>query len=173
MDDIQVIDNFLDEEYFKKLQKIVSGRNFLWSRSFSPYDGFQFVHPIFLTLPSEPNFEEIRSPWFPEFLLCIKKLKVLSLMRIKANLLSRTEKRITHAHHVDVYEADCPNLKNAKTSILYMNTNNGITIFEDSKKEVESIANRMAIFPITTRHTGTTNTDSGIPDRCVINFNYF
>ena len=81
-----------------------------------------------------------------------------------------------NAYHGDMahLEDSYPNLKNnGKTSILYMNTNNGVTIFEDSKKEVESIENRMAIFPTTTRHTGTTNTDPDIPDRCVINFNYF
>ena len=173
MDDIQVIVNFLDKKYFEELQAIVSSQDFLWSRSYSKYDGFQFVHPVFLTLPLESKFEELRSPWFSKFLPCLKELKVSSPMRIKANLLPRTEKRIIHAYHVDVYEDSYPNLKNAKTSILYMHTNNGVTMFEDSKKEVESVANRMAIFPITTRHAGTTNTDPDIPDRCVINFNYF
>ena len=180
MDDIQIIDNFLDKKYFKELQEIVFSHNFGWSRSYNEEDGFQFVHQLFLTLPLElsfRDFEELRSPFFNKFVPVLKELKVSSLMRIKANLLSRTEKRVIHGWHTDIivdnYAADYPNLKNGKTSILYMNTNNGVTIFEDSKKEVESIENRMAIFPTTTRHTGTTNTDPDIPDRCVINFNYF
>ena len=56
------------------------------------------------------------------------------------------------------------------TSIFYVNTNDGYTLFEDGTK-VESVANRMLSFPANMRHTGTTCTDQQI--RIVINFNYF
>ena len=55
------------------------------------------------------------------------------------------------------------------TSILYLNTNNGYTEFEDGTK-VESVANRFISFPIETKHRGTSCTDKKI--RVVINFNY-
>ena len=55
------------------------------------------------------------------------------------------------------------------TSIFYVNTCNGYTYFEDGSK-VESVANRMVIFPNGTKHAGTTCSDR--PGRIVINFNY-
>ena len=54
-----------------------------------------------------------------------------------------------------------------------MNTNNGVTIFEDTKEEIKSVANRLITFSSAISHTGTTHTDKDIPDRCLINFNYF
>ena len=63
--------------------------------------------------------------------------------------------------------------KNINTSIFYLNTNNGITIFEDTKEEVESVSNRMITFPGYLKHTGTTPTDKDVPHRILINFNYF
>jgi len=56
------------------------------------------------------------------------------------------------------------------TAILYMNTNNGYTKFEDGTK-VESVANRMITFPANMKHSGTSCTDE--KTRVVINFNYF
>ena len=61
-------------------------------------------------------------------------------------------------------------LKQWTTSIFYMNTNNGYTIFENGTK-VESVANRMITFPANIKHTGTSCTDE--KTRVVINFNYF
>ena len=57
-----------------------------------------------------------------------------------------------------------------KTGIFYVNTNNGKTIFKNGK-EVESIKNRMVIFPSNIEHAGTSNTDT--ENRIVINFNWF
>ena len=56
------------------------------------------------------------------------------------------------------------------TSILYLNTNDGYTQFENGTK-IESIENRLITFPLSYRHTGTTCTNQ--PFRAVINFNYF
>ncbi len=57
-----------------------------------------------------------------------------------------------------------------KTGILYMNTNNGKTIFEDGE-EIESVENRLIIFPASKFHAGTTHTDTRY--RCLINLNWF
>ena len=62
------------------------------------------------------------------------------------------------------------NLENQKTGIFYINTNNGKTIFE-SGEQVDSVENRMIIFPGSLMHTGTTHTDTNI--RCLINFNWY
>ena len=55
------------------------------------------------------------------------------------------------------------------TSIFYMNTNNGCTVFEDGT-EIKSVANRVVTFPRSTKHAGTTCSDENV--RILINFNY-
>ena len=59
-------------------------------------------------------------------------------------------------------------LQDAKTSVYYLNTNNGYTLFEDGK--VDSVENRMVTFNLNTKHSGTTATDT--KRRVVLNFNY-
>ena len=62
--------------------------------------------------------------------------------------------------HVDVNE-DC---KTAE--IFYMNSNNGYTLFENGDT-IESVKNRVVIFPSQYMHTGVNTTDSKY--RMVIN----
>ena len=56
-----------------------------------------------------------------------------------------------------------------RTGVLYMNTCNGYTAFENDT-QVQSVANRFVSFPAYMRHTGTTTTDEKV--RVVVNFNY-
>ena len=79
-------------------------------------------------------------------------------------------KVVEHGLHIDVTDAETNKIGHLmKTSILYMNTNDGYTKFEDGTK-VESVANRMVTFPNSMKHTGTTTSNSEY--RLVINFNY-
>ena len=55
------------------------------------------------------------------------------------------------------------------TAIFYINTNNGYTYFEDGQK-IESIENRMVMFPSNIPHAGATCTDED--RRVVLNLNY-
>tara|TARA_R110000824_G_scaffold396623_1_gene598305 strand:+ start:1326 stop:1910 length:585 start_codon:yes stop_codon:yes gene_type:complete len=90
-------------------------------------------------------------------------LNPLSFIRIKSNLLLRTSTPIVHGFHVDTI---CPS---CLTAIIYLNDNNGFTLFEDGTK-IQSKANRMAIFPSFLKHSGSTCTD--ITRRIVLNINY-
>ena len=74
------------------------------------------------------------------------------------------DKIIRHGFHVDF------SYVGSKTAIYYVNSNNGYTEFEDGTK-IESIKNRIVIFPSNLKHTGTTCTDRKI--RTIVNFNYF
>ena len=89
------------------------------------------------------------------------------LLRVKANLQMRTSEIIKNGFHWD-YPAD--KYAGAKTSIFYINSNDGYTEFEDGTR-IESVANRLVTFPLNMKHRGTTCTDK--PFRVVINFNYF
>ena len=90
---------------------------------------------------------------------------MVSLLRIKANLLYKTSKIIKHGYHTD-FEPDLNN----KTSIFYVNTNNGYTSFKNGRK-VKSKENTLVEFDSKLEHSGTTCTDKEY--RMIINFNYY
>jgi len=120
-------------------------------------DNYQFTHRFY-------DNDTIVSDYIKLLYPIIDKLNPKSLIRIKANLIPRTEKIIQHQYHTDYdYEG-------AKTSIFYVNTNNGYTLFRNGTK-VDSVENRLVTFDCKEEHTGTTCTNEKI--RVVINFNYF
>ena len=123
---------------------------------------FMFYHMFQNAIPCSPYFEKITP--------LLVKINPISLLRIKANLLTRTPNIIENTFHVDGAGYPEERLKQLTTSIFYVNTNNGYTKFEDGTK-VESIANRMVTFPSNMKHKGTSCTDERT--RVVINFNYF
>ena len=95
----------------------------------------------------------------------VKYLNPESLIRIKANLIPKTEFRHVFEYHTDTLSKS----NGRKTAIYYVNSNNGVTILEDGT-EIESIGNRLVIFDQKISHTGTTCTNEKV--RCLINFNY-
>lgn len=166
--DIEIYDNYLPDDYFKYLKGMLlnSDANFSWNYSDFVVDEnnkdvneFQFAHIFY-----QHNVPV--SPFFNELAIIFQKLNPLTLIKVKANLLPKTTNHIEHGMHVDIVGSNCQNLR---TSILYINTNNGYTLFEDNTK-INSVENRMVIFPTHMRHTGATCTDEKI--RVVINFNF-
>lgn len=162
-----IIDNFLDNDTFLNIKKEIYGPNLPWFHNeFLVYKdevqenntwNWQLTHTFYYNnIPRSDKFQ-ILEP-------ILARLNPAAIVKIKANLMPRTDEIIVHKMHIDV-----DNFK-GKTAVFYINTNNGYTQFEDGTK-IESIENRMVIFDSTIRHTGTSCTDSR--NRCVLNFNYF
>jgi len=180
---MKIEDNFLDQKDFDELQTLMMGFEIDWHYGKSQVypvgeldsDGkiiypkevdknkFQFVH-MFYHAPAP------RSAYFENLVPILEIKNPVSLIRIKANLLIRTPNIVEDGFHVDMTNVPEEKQKQLTTSILYMNTNNGYTKFEDGTK-VESVANRFVTFPANMKHTGTSCTDENT--RVVINFNYF
>ncbi len=166
---IKIFDNFLDANCFENLKNNIYTIPWYFNNSVVDVsdnnDNYQFAHLFHSNSPSTNVFA---SEYFNILHNCITQINPFSLIRIKANLLPRTNTHILHGFHTDL---DLPyeGLK-SKTSILYMNTNNGYTLFENHMK-VESVENRLVTFDSQLPHTGTTCTDQKV--RIVINFNYF
>ena len=159
---MKIEDNFLDQEEFNNLQSTLMGSDFPWFYNpgivFTDDENkFQFIHIFYST-------DKINSDCFEALLPIIKKINPRSLVRIKANCGPRTEKSILSGNHIDYDYEGCI------TSIFYLNTNNGFTQFKTGER-VESVANRLVIFPAPTYHSGVSCTDEQV--RVVINFNYF
>ena len=90
-----------------------------------------------------------------------------NVIRAKLNLTHRTHKTIETKPHTDVSKIDLN--EPSETAILYMNTNNGYTQIVGGEK-IESVQNRLLVFPTNTSHFGATNTD--IDYRIVLNLVY-
>ena len=171
---IDIIDNWLPEEVFYKLFTDMKHAEFPWylgrvvgeygdeqdySYGAAEKGNMQLSH-VFYRHHQMKQYSPIIMP-------TLFHLQPCATIRIKANLSLATDRIEVGGMHIDV--EDGLDREYLKTSILYMNTNNGYTTFEDGTK-VESVQNRFVTFPNSMKHAGTTCTDS--PFRMVINFNY-
>jgi hypothetical protein len=158
--EIDVIDNFLPQDQFNHIQDFLMGSWFPWyyNRSIikEDYSKFQFTH-IFYKEKIEP------SPFLSLFDNTQSILGVKKLFRIKSNLTVKTLYNQNTGFHIDDF------IGSTKTSLLYINTNNGGTKFHNYDI-VNSVANRMVIFDSNIEHAGITCTDQNT--RVVVNFNY-
>ena len=98
----------------------------------------------------------------------LERINPLAILRIKANLSTRTPHIVENKFHTDIGGIDSQ-LNQWTTSVFYVNTNDGYTEFENGTR-VESVANRLVSFPADMEHRGTSCTNENI--RVVINFNY-
>ena len=163
-ENIRITDNFLPEKQFQELRSVMTGLFFPWyynpfvvsDHDLNDVNISQFTHRFFTGREgSESAGYKLMKP-------IIEKLNVKAIVRIKANLLVKTEKIIEHTLHRD--------FNNNRTAIYYINTNNGYTKFANGQK-VNSIENRLIDFNSNFMHTGTTCTDQKC--RIVLNINYY
>ena len=171
--DIKIIDDFMPAKVFEEFQSII--REIPWQTSIVLDDELQCdpIYNFMLTHKFYDKYKPQSELFFKYIEPLLTHIKVRSLIRVRANLTMRTEKIIKHGFHIDyqaIVDGEFQETNNCFSSILYLNTNDGYTEFENGTR-VESIENRLVTFPISYKHTGTTCTDK--PFRSVINFNYF
>lgn len=163
---ISIIENCLDKDSFENIKNTLISANFPWyynsfkvekdDSSDSLYN-YQFTHLFYKNYSPTSQYMSLLEP-----LLVV--LNPTAIVRIKANLTTRTEKIIEYRMHIDE-----PGF-NGKTAIYYINDNDGYTKFSDGTT-VESKENSLVIFDSNIYHTGTTCTDQKI--RCLINLNFY
>jgi len=159
MSERKIYDNFLEENALSKIKRAVFSHNFPWSykdQVGQPGDGFYFEHNFYEHNRPSSNAFDVIDYYF------LKKIGAKSLIRVKANLFTKSENLIEYALHKD-HEFD------HYGAILYLNSCNGYTLFEDGK--VESVENRLLIFKSNTLHASTNCTDANV--RVNINANFF
>tara|TARA_R100000329_G_scaffold79314_1_gene67927 strand:+ start:8 stop:496 length:489 start_codon:yes stop_codon:yes gene_type:complete len=159
---MNIYKNFLPKNVFKKLKNTMMGGYFPWyfnhivNYKDEKENNFQFTF-TFIRKGEEVCWGEYIDIIRP-VLECIKHKK---MNRIKANLLTRTDKIVEQGMHIDQ--------EKGTTGILYLNNTNGYTRFENGKKII-SEENKYVEFDSTLKHTGSSCTDE--QRRVVINFNY-
>ena len=152
-----VVNNiFLNNEVFNQIRDVFLEHVFPWYysdvvneedklSSTSYLDNSQLSHYLYsCDKPRSQYFERMEPIFEPLYLLD----NFASLYRMKANMNLRRSKIIEHGFHNDV-TFEC------RTGILYLNTNDGYTCFEDGTK-IESVENRFVAFDSSLKHSGTT-----------------
>ena len=172
----EVIDNFLDEEYFNSLVD-------LFTQTVPGFTGYGLMPWYFFSNVLHPEeheklvaqnklFYEFNSvlydqrsptsPYYENMIPLLDKLDARCLIRIKANLYPNTE--ILHEHSM---HTDYPFFHSG--AVLSLNTCDGYTKLVDGTK-IDSIANRVLLFDASKLHRSTTTTN--VPARINININY-
>ena len=164
---IKIEDNFLDTQVFKNIQELYFSNQIPWTYGEVVYDhelksdvfkldNYQFSHLLY-------SYEQPSSNLFEQIVPVLNSIDLATICKVKVNMNTRTSKIVEHGFHTDV-PFKC------KTSILYLNTNDGYTIFEDGTK-IESVENRLVTFDSHVKHSGTSCTNQKV--RLVLNMNYF
>ena len=169
---MKIINNFISKSYQDLVEKELLSAYFPWyynSRSISVVDSEEdvnsgFTHKIYSKHKPVSSYHQLVFPILTEALEKVNQ-ECLSLIRIRAGMFTRNlNNNLPHAPHIDYR----PN-SGLRTCLYYVNTNNGVTIF-DGKKTVKSKKNRAILFDGSNKHHSTTSTDCNY--RCSINIDY-
>ena len=156
----KVIDNFLPEDVFVPIEKLIEDKSFplFFNKNVGSLEDFSdhyFIHTFYYkTINSQ--FWHIVEP------LC-NALDAKAIIRVRLNFYNKSEKIIEHGQHRDY---DFPH----KSAVFYINTNNGFTRLDDDNV-VMSVRNRILIHDGDKLHNSTNCTDKFA--RLVIVVNYF
>jgi len=157
----EIIDNALSQEEFENINNFILNPEFPWNltpvvtnqkENLPISASYYFTHEFWSGFHTEPQ-AQIFAP-------ILNLLECRAMMRIKGNLYPSTETIIHHDNHTD-YEFS------HRGAIFYLNTNNGLTVLEDTI-EIKSIENRILLFDPSVPHNSTTCTD----DKCRVNINF-
>jgi hypothetical protein len=161
---MKIKDNFLAKKDLTELDNLVHN-NFPWylhkEQVTGADDGHWFGHIIY-------NEDVPKSDLYNPMIKIFKNyLKYVTLIRIHINLLVRQETPSISDFHTDC-DFSPEDTEKITTAIFYMNTCNGVTEFEDQK--IDTIRNRLIMFPANTLHRAIGQTDTN--ERIVFNFNF-
>lgn len=163
-----VLDDYLAPEVFLRMRAAIESDGFPWHKTavlWPPPIGLddaynvQFVHGFY---QRKPGFRHA-SDQMPVVWPLIERLAPAILIKAKVNRTLRRERQLVYGLHVDTRRPG------ATTGVLYLNSNNGYTAFEDGSR-VDSVANRLVLFDAGLRHSGACCTDA--PQRLVLNVNF-
>ena len=164
---MEVVDNFLEENAFLKLQQAIISDNFPVfyqpdGVGVSTDDGsdiriINFTHNLYTDGEARSSFYN----FVAESLF--SKYNINKIIRAKVNCYPRTSRIVRHPFH---YDFDYSH----KGALFYLNTCNGRTKFKSGPR-VKSVANRVLFFDPLTLHASTSCTDQRC--RWNIQVNYF
>lgn len=158
----KIFDNLLSVEEYNKINDVMFAPSFPWyclDGKVNEKDNLIGISHCFY------EYNKVNSNYYDLLYLIILKCNMKAIRRVKANLDLKTvnKKTILHTDFTD-------DLNGLWTGIYYLNSNNGKTYFENGDV-IDSVANRMIIFPANMKHGTITQTDKN--KRVIINFNWY
>lgn len=158
----KIFDNLLEKKQYDEINNVMFDKSFPWycyDGKVNEDDNLIGISHCFY------EYNKVISNYYNTLYSIILKCNMKAVRRVKANLdlKSLNEKTMLHTDFTD-------DLVGLWTGIYYLNTNNGKTYFENGDK-VESVANRMIIFPAKMKHG--TITQTNVNKRVIINFNWY
>jgi hypothetical protein len=161
----EVIDNFLDKEYFDSLVTLVTDLPWFFRQTITypkEHERWAIKDKVFYMTHMFYQNNAPTSTHYEKLILLLEKLGVNCLLRIKANLYPNTETLHEHPMHIDTDYSH-------SGAILSLNTCDGYTKLKDGTK-IGSVANRILLFDPSEEHCSTTTTNDFA--RFNINMNY-
>jgi len=167
----EVIDNFLDKEYFDSLVTLFTEKKnkerTTWAFENSivypkEHKKWKEENKLFYMTHTLYNNNAPMSPLYKHTFPLLEKLGAECLLRVKANLYPNTEMIHEHPMHVDYTYPH-------SGALLSLNTCDGYTKLKDGTK-IDSVANRILLFDAGEEHCSTTTTNTLA--RFNININY-
>lgn len=183
INDITIIDNFLEENEYNRIKTILYSPDFIWSknringdyeldgrgnkidRTINEMFNIQMTHGTYLDMDAPKRIPGIKSSFFKEIRPILLKINPFHLLRVKANLTFNHQEKLAGNFHVDVGVFSGMGM----TAIMYFTTSNGPTEFKNGRI-VNSVENRLVIFPNEFLHTGYRSTNT--KERIVLNINW-
>jgi hypothetical protein len=168
-----IIDNFLPEPCFKGILKYALSSSYTYSphtahediHTKDPFD-YQFVKIVTYFDEEAKHYKGVPREDLNKFFPFFDKLEVKNMLRCKINCNPFSNKNHELGWHTDVEEApeDC-----WFSCILYLTTCDGCTLLKtkDQTVKVESVANRVFLFPSIWSHTACTPTN--VKARFIVN----
>ena len=162
-DNYEIIDDFLTPEQADFLEKVfIYSQKPIWSYVPVGSDSY-FVHVIYRT-PTEHPYE--LSPLFNPVSIIVdilnNRFDLKCLVRIKANLYTKTDKVVPMTPHQDFEYST-----NAAT--YFINDNDGYTFFSDGSK-VASKKGRIVLFNGSDFHSSSACTDKNVRGTIALNW---
>ena len=163
----KVINNVLDKESFLEIKSIFESNKFSWyfCDKVNSYVKEDDLYSYFTTLiySDEEKLGFSVNVLFKYMFPILNVIQLKKLIRIKANLYTKTQKIEYHPLHQD-YPFE------HKGAIYYINSNDGKTVINNGKVEIDSVENSLLLFNSYLPHgsTSTSNKNS----RINININY-
>ena len=155
----KVVNNFLSNKNYKVINNAMNEEYFPWYYNDYKIYGdnqlfhYQMSHVFYRDGQINSDYFYILEPLF-------KKIKLKTLIKVKANLNPISQTLVEFNKHKDTSKST-----ENKSMIYYINSNNGYTKIKN--KKINSTANKALFFSSDTIHNGTNSTDCN--NRMVIN----
>lgn len=157
-----IIDDFLEESYFRQLQEVICGPEFPWYYTANVVYGGDTKkdgsYAFFLT----HMMYDYNKPMSEYFDMCVplcQKIEEIdgtkSLIRIRANFFPHTNTMYEHPMHVDK-DFDC------YAAILSLNTCDGYTKLGETDEKIASVENRALFMDAGKMHCSSTTTNEKV-----------